>query len=61
MFVVMILSALITMLCQIPFAIVFFGLSTAIVLTVKFVHDSIKGEKITLDFSDDKDLNDQIK
>ncbi len=58
-FTLVVLAALITLFCEIPFMITFLGLSTIIVLTIKLVINSSVGE-INIDFSDDEDLKDHI-
>lgn len=58
-FTLVVLSALITLFCDIPFVITFLGLSSITVLTIKFVVSSIFDE-IKIDLSDEEDLTDQI-
>jgi hypothetical protein len=58
-FTLVVLAALITLFCEIPFVITFLGLSTITVITIKFVVNSIFDD-INIDLSDEEDLNDHI-
>ena len=58
-FTLVVLAALITLFCEIPFVITFLGLSTITVLTIKLIINSTIGE-INIDLSDEEDLKDHI-
>jgi sorbitol-specific phosphotransferase system component IIBC len=58
-FTLVVLAALITLFCEIPFMITFLGLSIITVLTIKIVINSTIGE-INIDLSDEEDLKDHI-
>jgi len=58
-FTLVVLAALITLFCEIPFTITFLGLSIITVLTIKLVINSTIGE-INIDLSDEEDLKDHI-
>lgn len=58
-FTLVVLAALITLFCEIPFMITFLGLSTITVLTIKLVINSTIGD-INIDLSDEEDLKDHI-
>lgn len=58
-FALVVLAALITLFCEIPFTITFLGLSTITVLTIKLIINSTIGE-INIDLSDEEDLKDHI-